>query len=187
MITRALDQAQLPVVVPLGRSVRAAAAPPEGLAVTELILTSVDGWGETDLDRLDQVDLEDADVPGPVALAVAVETADETAAERSAPGPVADPLGNDASREGLRMVVVGDADLASNSQMQNIPNATFLANTVNWLVDRETLVGIPAKVPEQVRLSLTRGELGRISWLVLAVLPGLALAAGITVYLRRRR
>jgi ABC-type uncharacterized transport system involved in gliding motility auxiliary subunit len=186
-ITRALDQAQLPVVVPLGRSVRAAAAAPEGLTVTELILTSVDGWGETDLDRLDQVDRQDADVPGPVALAVAVEVEEERAADGLGGAPPPDSVSpEDVGRE-LRIVVVGDADFASNSQMQNIPNATFLANAVNWLVDRETLVGIPAKAPEQVRLSLTRGELARISWLVLAVLPGLALAAGLIVYLKRRR
>lgn len=85
------------------------------------------------------------------------------------------------------MVVVGDADFASNSQMQNVPNATFLANMLNWLVERETLVGIPPKAPEQVRLSLTRGELIRISWFVLAVLPGLAMLLGVLVYLRRRR
>ncbi len=85
------------------------------------------------------------------------------------------------------MVVVGDSDFASNGQMQNVPNATFLANALNWLVERETLVGIPPKAPEQVRLSLTRGEMTRISWLVMAILPGLALALGVLVYLRRRR
>jgi ABC-type uncharacterized transport system involved in gliding motility auxiliary subunit len=186
-ITRALDQAQLPVVVPLGRSVRAAAAAPEGLTVTELILTSADGWGETDLDQLDQVDRQEADLPGPVALAVAVEVAEEGVADGLGEAPAAGSVSPDDVGRGLRLVVVGDADFASNGQMQNIPNATFLANAVNWLVDRETLVGIPAKAPEQVRLSLTRGELARISWLVLAVLPGLALAAGLMVYLKRRR
>ena len=185
VITRALDQAQLPVIIPLGRSVRAA-ADNQGLKVTELMLTSVDGWGETDLVQLDQVAKSETDVPGPVSVAVAVEAPDED--------PSVDPeaeselLLEGASDDGdLRMVVVGDSDFASNSQMQNVPNATFLANSLNWLVERETLVGIPPKVPEQVRLSLTQSELIRISWLVLALLPGLSLVVGRVVYLRRRR
>lgn len=179
VITRALDQAQLPVIVPLGRSVRTASPGVEGLAVTELMLTSVDGWGETDLENLDQVANDDADIPGPVSLAAAVQAMGEDQD---------DPLNEqrDASLD-LRLVVVGDSDFASNSQMQQVPNATFLANILNWLVDRETLVGIPPKEPEQIRLSLTRSQLSRIFWLVLVVLPGLALASGVAVYFRRRR
>lgn len=179
LITRALDQAQLPVIVPLGRSVRATASGVEGLIVTELMMTSVDGWGETDLDNLDQVARDDADIPGPVSLAVAVEAADDSAAATAS-----EP--RDASAD-MRLVVVGDSDFASNSQVQNVPNATLFANSLNWLVDRETLVGIPPKEPEQVRLSLTGGEMSRIFWLVLVILPGLALVSGVAVYFRRRR
>ena len=87
----------------------------------------------------------------------------------------------------MRLVVVGDSDLATNTQLQNVPNATFLANALNWLVERETLVGIPPKQPEQVKLSLTSTQLSRLTWLVLIILPGLVILAGLTVYLRRRR
>ncbi len=177
VITRSLDQAQLPVIVPLGRSVRAASEGIEGLRATELLLTSVEGWGETDLENLDRVELQNDDTPGPVSLAVAVEAdADEE------PTPTEQDDGRD-----LRLLVIGDSDFASNSQMQNVPNATLLANALNWLVDRETLVGIPPKTPEQVRLNLTRAELSRMTWLVLGGLPGLALLFGLAVYLKRRR
>jgi len=182
VITRSLDQAQLPVIIPLGRSVRAT-ADVAGLTVVELMLTSVDGWGETDLVNLDQVEIQEDDIPGPVSLAVAVEAAEDDPEMDSG-----ELLLDEADGSGdLRLVVVGDSDFASNSQMQNVPNATFLANSLNWLVDRENLVGIPPKAPEQVRLSLTRGELAKISWLVLVGLPGLALALGVGVYMRRRR
>jgi ABC-type uncharacterized transport system involved in gliding motility auxiliary subunit len=87
----------------------------------------------------------------------------------------------------MRLVVIGDSDLATNAQLQNVPNATLLANTLNWLVERETLIGIPPKKPEQVRLSLTRSELSRLTWMVLVVLPGLVILTGLTVFLRRRR
>ncbi len=188
VITRSLDQARLPVVVQLGRSV-GARGDVSGLEVTELMMTSVEGWGETDLENLSAVEKQETDISGPVSLAVAVEAAAETDAVESDAVVDTEDVESEgvAGESGLRMVVVGDADLASNDQMQNVPNATFLANAFNWLVDRETLVGIPPRQPEQVRLNLTRRELGRISWIVLAGLPGLALVLGLGVYLRRRR
>ena len=89
--------------------------------------------------------------------------------------------------DGLRMVVIGDSDFATNAQVQNMPNATLLANILNWLVDREALVSIPPKQPEQVRLNLSRSEMRRMTGLVLLGLPGLALGLGIYIFLRRRR
>ncbi len=211
VITRPLDQAQLPVIVPLGRSVTAAQT--AGLEIVELLRTSSEGWGETDLVNLDRVELGDADLGGPVPLGVAVERpAEEDAADENGvagqveehdsasqpdgaePGgaPAGEPApepaaGAGAERPTLRLVVLGDSDLASNGQMQGAPNATFMANTMNWLVERETLVSIPPKRPEQVRLSLTGGELRGVTWTALVLLPGLALAAGVFVYRKRRR
>jgi ABC-type uncharacterized transport system involved in gliding motility auxiliary subunit len=203
VITRPLDQAQLPVIVPLGRSVSAAQA--EGLEIVELLRTSAEGWGETDLVNLDRVELGDDDITGPVPLAVAVErqAAEATEPEEAETGDTEDgepeqlaelssleedaPDAPDSGAPPLRLVVIGDSDLATNGQMQGAPNATFMANTMNWLVERENLVTIPPKKPEQVRLSLTGGELRGISWTVLALLPGLALAAGVLVYRKRRR
>ena len=87
---------------------------------------------------------------------------------------------------GERLVVIGDATFASNSQLQNVGNLTLLSNALNWLVERESLVGIAAKSPENVTLSLSASQLRRIFWLVLAGLPALAVALGILVYRRRR-
>jgi ABC-type uncharacterized transport system involved in gliding motility auxiliary subunit len=209
VITRPLDQAQLPVIVPLGRSVTAVQTP--GLEVVELLRTSSEGWGETDLVNLGGVERGDEDLAGPVPLAVAVERQAEDAADpaegalesaageaepedlelaaapdeaEQEPGAAPD---EGAGSPGLRLVVLGDSDLASNGQMQGAPNATFIANTMNWLVERETLVSIPPKKPEQVRLSLTRSELRGVTWTVLGLLPGLALAGGVLVYRKRRR
>ena len=203
VITRPLDQAQLPVIVPLGRSVSALLTP--GLEIVELLRTSGEGWGETDLVNLDRVELGDADLAGPVALGVAVELSPQEAdaaqdpaepaegegSEPAGPTDQAEPSadGPDAAAEeqGMRLVVIGDSDLASNGQMQNAPNATFIANAMNWLVERENLVTIPSKKPEQVRLSLTGGQLRGVTWTVLVLLPGLALAMGVFVYRKRRR
>ncbi len=183
------------------RSVTAAQAP--GLEIIELLRTSGEGWGETDLMNLDKVELGDADLAGPVPLGVAVELSVDETEETEDPElaalsdelepdgePVLVPPADAAAtspESTLRLVVLGDSDLASNGQMQSAPNATFIANAMNWLVERENLVTIPSKRPEQVRLNLTRSQLRGVTWTVLALLPGLALAAGTVVYRKRRR
>jgi len=184
-IVRSLDQAQLPVVVALARSVGLAPGV-HGYDRQELMRTTPEGWGETGFDNLQEVDFDDLDLAGPVPLAVAVEAAGEVSEVDGEDLATEDPASADPSSE-MRLVVIGDSDLATNTQLQNVPNATLLANTLNWLVERESLVGIPPKQPEHVKLSLTASQLSRLTWLVLIVLPGLVILAGVTVYLRRRR
>jgi ABC-type uncharacterized transport system involved in gliding motility auxiliary subunit len=170
-ITKAMRSGSLPVLVSLARSVGKGEAPAGGnVQVSELLRTSSQGWGETDLAHLDQVTKDDKDVPGPVSLGVAVE------------------IKSGAAGRPARLVVFGDSDFATNQLVRaNGTNAMLLANSLNWLVERETLLGIPPKKTEQVRLSLTAGELRTVYVLSLLVLPGLAAAAGIYVYFRRRR
>jgi len=85
------------------------------------------------------------------------------------------------------LVVVGDSDFASNSQIRQTSNAVLVANALNWLVERDALVGIPPKTPEQTKLTLTASQLSTITWLIMAIMPGLAVAAGVAIHLRRRR
>jgi ABC-type uncharacterized transport system involved in gliding motility auxiliary subunit len=170
-ITKAMRSGNLPVLVSLARSAGKGGVPAGGgIQVTELLRTSSQGWGETDLAHLDQVRKDDKDVPGPVSLGVAVE------------------VKGGAGARPARLVVYGDSDFATNQLVRaNVTNSMLLANSLNWLVERETLLGIPPKKTEQVRLSLTAGELRTLYVLALLVLPGLAATAGIYVYLRRRR
>ena len=86
-----------------------------------------------------------------------------------------------------RLIVFGDSDFASNSQIANAGNATLLADTFNWLVARQQALGIAAKTPEQVRLTLGAGQLSAIFWFVVGILPLVSVVAGVAVYLRRRR
>ena len=86
-----------------------------------------------------------------------------------------------------RIVVIGDSDFASNNQIINAANAPLANNVLNWLVEREAHIGIPPKTPEQTSLVLDQGQLATISWLVLLIMPALAVAGGIAVHLRRRR
>ncbi len=190
-----LAQARVPVIFPLARSVS-----PEkdvsGYKVTELLHTGDQGWGETDLVHLRQVKKDKNDIPGPVSLGVAVEaeksSSTGTAAADKKPAEAAAKAGETANKPKsghpiMRLVVYGDSDFATNGQLANVGNATLLDNTFNWLVKRASLVTIPPKKPEQVRLNLSASQLGRITWLVLVIMPGLAIILGIGVFLRRRR
>jgi ABC-type uncharacterized transport system involved in gliding motility auxiliary subunit len=267
-ITEALEDASYPVIFSLARSVGALERDSDAsIEVTELVRSSPDAWGETDLSKLDAVAMDDADVPGPVGLGVAVEIAalgakpaeeedgsvtvldeegeeevgegeeedgeevDEevgeaveveveegstpaapaptAASESDAPPPAAgavatagdadstadSPLATDfapaavapaAPRPG-RLVVFGDSDFASNGQLASVGNPTLLLNAMNWLVERENLLAIPAKKADQIQLNLTRRDLSTIYLIVLVGLPLASVSAGVGVYLRRRR
>ena len=196
-ITRTLNETQLPVILPLARSVGATESA-EG--AVELLTTGDEGWGETDLLNLDAVEQGEGDLAGPVPLGVAVEIAADETDDVAADGAAADEPdaadAEDGEAEGsdeppaapaLRLVVYGDSDFATNGYLASAGNAELLANTMNWLVERETLLGIPPKEPEQSSLSLTQGQLRWLNWLVLAILPAMAIALGVVMYFRRRR
>ncbi len=208
-VVEALGQRRTRVLLPLARSVSAAEDAPADFEVTELIRTSAAGWGETNLAALDQeVAPDDADVAGPVPLAVAVsfQASMDSSAEAEEPA-LEDPSatsGEDESAEEppepddaeeteddealeARMVVFGDLDFASDSQVANGDNAVLLLNALNWLVKREELIDIEARKPEQTTLTLSQGELSQVYLLVLVILPGIAVAFGIWIYMRRRR
>jgi len=194
---KALSEAGVPVIFSLVRSVRRGGAP-DGLTVTEIVRTSPDGWGETSLSNLQAIAADEADTRGPVGVAVAVEKRREEAAPDE--GDEGDE-GDDAAREagetggetapgpegtGLRLVVVGDSDFAADGLIASGGNAAFLDNTLNWLLARESFLGIPPKKPEQVRLDLRDDQL-LIIILLVALLPLLSMVGGVVVYFRRRR
>lgn len=194
-VTRSVRQAELPVLVSLARSV-ARGDVPDDLEASLLLTTSDEGWGETDLADPAR---DDADLAGPVPLAVAVQTpgdgdeagggleeVDLLADGEGADGAESD--GADGSDDGLRLVVFGDSSFATGQLLNaNVGNAALLGDALNWLVEREALLGIPAKRPEQVRLSLSTDQVRWLYIFALALLPGLGMALGVVVYYRRRR
>lgn len=179
-ITRALADGDLPVLVSLVRSV----GPAEGsTGATVLVSTSDEGWGETSLAQLEQVRRDDADVAGPVPLAVAVGGEESGGAGEEAEGATAP-----AGPQPMRLVVFGDSDFANNQLLEaNVGNSVLLSNTLNWMVERQSLLGIPPKKTEQVKLSLEQGQLWRLYALALLLLPGLGVVLGTFIYYRRRR
>ncbi len=205
-VTGSLGKRQIPVILSVARSVSTGTAP-AGATTTELFRTSSDAWGETDFKNLQEAANDGADLAGPLPLAVAVEgkasapeaskdgaskdaasaQGDEDGSAKAADAGSKDDAGSTGG--GMRLVVFGDSDIASGLLMTNpgLGNATLLNNAFNWLVDRQSLLGIPPKRPEQVRLSMTPSVLRWSVILVTILMPGLAIVAGIWVWSRRRR
>lgn len=161
----------------LPRSVEPAAGPDEAGEsadkphVIPLAQSSEAGWAETDLAQDPMKYDPEADREGPVSVAVAVEK-----------GPVP---GIDVQIRPTRLVVFGDSDFVSNGAMTG-GNADLFLSALNWLLEREELMGIAPKPVEQIRLVMNRFELSLLFWTVVCVLPGIMAAAGGLVWLRRR-
>lgn len=153
----------------------------EGEGAQPLVRTSDQGWGETDLGMLlggQPVALDESDVPGPAVVAVAVERAPEAETGEAAAG--------DAAAGGARLVVFGDSDFLTDVDIANAGNSVLALNAFNWLGAREDLLGIPPREVEQVSLFLNQQQMRTILLLVLVVMPGAAILAGVLVWRRRR-
>lgn len=179
----------LAVLFLIARSLSANDAP--NVTVTPLVETSADGWGETNLAQLlkgDPVEKDDADIPGPVAVAMAVEG-------KAAEAPAAADQGNPSEAEkqepppdsGLRIVVLGDSDFMSDSEIGNAGNGVLAANAFNWLAAQEQALGIPPRDLKNTNLNLSASQMRVILAVVLVVIPGVAILLGILVWRRRRR
>jgi hypothetical protein len=198
-IVESLGQTRAQVLFPLARSVTRADDAPGELEVTDLVETSSEAWGETDLENLEQMGPDEDDLRGPISLGVAVtlpaaatdepgdngtgdeEADDGTAADETPEGSEAEP-----GDQG-RLVVYGDFDFAADGQLDSAANSILLANTFNWLVKREQLIEIAPREPEQTKLTLSRSELSNVYIIVLLLMPGSAVVLGVWVYMQRRR
>ena len=141
------------------------------------LLESVKGfWGETDLNGdEDKADFDPKkDHMGPLQLAVAVEK-----------GGVAD---DRVKVETSRLIVVGNAEMLGDNahRMSEGVCIDLAVNALNWLLDREELIGIPAKEKKNVTLSLDDKQLGHIGLAVMAIIPGIVAFFGLLNWWQRR-
>lgn len=85
-----------------------------------------------------------------------------------------------------RFVVVGSSDWASNYILRFQGNRDLFMNMMNWLSSDEDLISIRPKEPEDRRLNLSRGQMRTIFYSSVIVLPLVVIAAGFSVWWRRR-
>ncbi len=85
-----------------------------------------------------------------------------------------------------RIVVFGNGDLASNGRIASTGNLDVFLGAVNWTVDRDTQLNIPARPIERFQLSLSASDAVKLRYSLLLALPGAAAILGLLVYWTRR-
>lgn len=159
-------------VQPLVGTNSAADKPADKPRVTVLASSSDQGWAELSVNQNPPKFDPGVDQPGPVPVAVAVE--------KGVPGM-------EVELQPTRLVVVGDSVLIANGALLGGYNSDFFMNALNWLLERTETLTIAAREPATIQVALDRGHLRRISALVVAGLPGLAILLGIIVWAHRRK
>ena len=86
-----------------------------------------------------------------------------------------------------RVVVTGDGDFLSNAYLGNGGNLTLGLNIFNWLAHDDSYISINPRPAPDLALILSPFAQGLIGFGFLLALPLLLLAAGIGVWMRRRR
>ena len=139
--------------------------------VTPLCWSSEGSWAESDIEQKPMRFDADRDEKGPMPIAVASER-----------GPVAE---LDVDIRPTRLVVFGDSDFVSNSPMTG-GNFDLFLGALNWLLERESLLAISPKPPDEARLLMDATQLNMLFWVVVLGLPGIVGSLGILMWLKRR-
>src|SRR5713226_462740 len=86
-----------------------------------------------------------------------------------------------------RMVVISNAlfiqDVALRQGQQALD---FISGSVNWLMNREQLIGIAPKVPKTLTFSLDESAFRNVRWLILVLMPLVPAIIGFAVWWQRR-
>lgn len=85
-----------------------------------------------------------------------------------------------------RFVVVGSSSWVANSYLRIAGNRDLVLNMMNWLSADEDLISIRPKEPEDRRLNMTRNQMTLVFYASVLAIPLLILAAGLSVWWRRR-
>lgn len=87
-----------------------------------------------------------------------------------------------------RMIVAGNCEFITNSAMSEAnANLDFALSGINWLIDREELIGIAPKVNKTFSLNLTDDQISRIATLTVGGIPAIVALLGCAVWWKRRR
>ncbi len=157
---------------PMARSLSAKKEKNENLEVVELVKTSNDSWGETDLESLlsrRRIDRKEGqDHIGPVSIAAAVTQKSK-------------------DKERRVLVAFGDSDFVSNNYLEQ-GNPNLFMNSLNWLAEDEELISIRPKDSEQMAMvqKLTGKELRFVTLFSIFTVPIILLIIGGRVWWKRR-
>ena len=146
----------------------------ENIRPLPLMIAATGFWGETDY-QAEEISFTpgvDRGQPDPVFTAASVEK-----------GVQGDP---GLSQGSSRLVVVGNANVISPEGNSAKVAADFTMASLNWVMNREELMGISPRRPTFFTLSISPDKVAFLQSLLIMVLPGAALILGGFVWMRRR-
>ncbi len=157
-------------IMPQSRSLIVSKTPPQNVTLTDLILTSQQSWGETDLTSLQgnqQIAFDQTrDIPGPLAVAASGE--------------------NGTTKS--RVVVFGSSAFATDKAFDAYANGDIFVNSVDWSAQQANLINITPHTP----VTRTFNAPSQLMFVIILltsviIIPGLIVAAGVSTWLARRR
>jgi ABC-type uncharacterized transport system involved in gliding motility auxiliary subunit len=139
-----------------------------GITTTTLMSTTKSAWASTNPQGISQNNFTQTanDPAGPLPLAMALEN----------------------SQTKARMVIVGDADFASDNYVQNYANLDFFVNSIDWASKQDQSINLtPRQVTKRVLVNPTTESMNVIFVITVVTIPLLVLITGIIVWVYRRR
>ena len=169
----------------MARSMAAGAESIEGVTAQDLVKTSRESWGETDLDLENRPEYaEGADKAGPLSLGVVVTVRGPEPPPSPSPSP--SPAADAPKPPEGKVAAFGDSDFASNALLGFQGNQDFFLNVVAWLSEDQDLISIRPREPEDQRLTVSRQVQQNVAIVALILLPGFFVVLGIAAWWRRR-
>ena len=140
-----------------------------------LIVTGDHTWLETGEISTEVSYDEGSDLVGPLNIGISLEreVAIETADRQSS--------------RSQRIVVLGDSDFLANTYIANSGNLELGMRIMNWLSQDDNFITIPATIASDATLELTPFNAALIGFGFLLVMPLALIAAGFTLWWRRRK
>jgi ABC-type uncharacterized transport system involved in gliding motility auxiliary subunit len=172
------DMRDIATAFPLTRSLETKSV--DGATVDKLFSTSSNSYSTTELGSA-QIRLDPKkNKQGPFTLGVAGTLTAKASSSSD------DKASEEKKDKQGRFVVVGSSGWVANNILRFNGNRDLFLNMMNWLSAEEDLISIRPKEPEDRRLNLTRQQMSRILYGSVFGLPLVIIAAGLSVWWRRR-
>ncbi|MCX7711736.1 MAG: GldG family protein [Clostridia bacterium] len=169
-LTSSIASKNLNIVFPEARSLKELKNKQDGLKLQSLAKTSDKSWGETNL-KDQSPKLDGNDIPGPLDLAFSAEKNSSNADQKT------------------RVVVFGDSTFLTDEAFEKlgaVGNYDLFVNSLSWLGERKDAVVVSSKFLSNDRLEISTITQVALVLVVVALIPILAIVAGVVIWVRRR-
>ncbi len=151
----------------------------EGSKVTELAFTGENSWAETDVAKIysenPEVVFDATERRGPVPVVVTFE------------GPVPyRPEEGTAPEKITRLVVFGDVDFVSNTNIRKVFNADFFLNSLNWVLGEPEGISIRSRTLRESTKIISDEQSGRVLLIAGFLFPEVLVLLGLAIWWRRK-